>query len=204
MELSKRDLNSIVKLIISGTQKRGCTISKDCAAYLVSIVGDDLNIVLIEVEKVCSFVGNGEITKADIDKTAVKSLEATAFDLVKALVSGGYEKAFVLLEWLFTQKTEPVLIMGAIISSYVDMYRAKVAINAGERPEEVAKYFNYKNKEFRLRNAGRDAAKLSVEQLTKSLDELAKADELLKSSRADKRTFLEELMIKLVMISSKG
>ena len=36
------------------------------------------------------------------------------------------------------------MIAGALISSYVDMYRAKAALASGERVEAVAQAFNYK------------------------------------------------------------
>lgn len=52
--------------------------------------------------------------------------------------------------------------------------------------------FQYRGKEFRLRNAARDASRLSIDVLRRSLDTLAQADLRLKSSRTDKRVVLEQ------------
>ena len=57
------------------------------------------------------------------------------------------------------------MIAGALISSYVDMYRAKAALASGERVEAVAQAFNYKGREFRLRYAAQDASRLTLAQL---------------------------------------
>ena len=113
----------------------------------------------------------------------IKSVEATAFDMVKALLRGKYADAYGMLDALFAQKTEPVMIAGALISSYIDMYRAKAALASGERVEAVAQAFNYKGREFRLRYAAQDASRLTLAQLGTCLDILSEADEALKSTR---------------------
>lgn len=201
--LNRRTNKELEKLLISGANKRGCSLSPQTANYLLTLVGDDMNALLNELEKACFYVGEGEVTKADIDAVAVKSVDATAFDMVKALLRNKYEQAYQMLDILFRQKAEPVLILGALISSYVDMYRVKVAGAAGERPDEVAKYFQYRNREFRLRYAAQDASKLSIPQIRKCLDILAEADKMLKSSRADNRFILEKAMMQLLLASNE-
>ncbi|MDE7124363.1 MAG: DNA polymerase III subunit delta, partial [Eubacterium sp.] len=64
-------------------------------------------------------------------------------------------------------------------------------------------YYNYKGREFALRNAMRDCANLSVEQLRKSLDVLMEADNILKSTGTDKKLVLEETMVKLLLVSKE-
>lgn len=201
--LNRRTNKELSKLLISGASKRKCTLPLPVANYLLTLVGDDLNILLNELEKVCFYAGEREITKADVDAVAIKSVDATAFDMVKALIRNQYEKAYQMLDILFQQKAEPVLILGALISSYVDMYRVKTASTAGVSPEAVAKYFQYRNREFRLRYAAQDASKLSVAQLRRCLDILAEADRMLKSSRSDSRFILEKAMMQLLLASNE-
>ncbi len=204
VELNKLNLSELNKLITSGVQKRGCTIDYSNANYFINCVGDDLNLLLNEMDKLCFYVKSGEIKKADIDDVCVKSIEAKVFDLSKALLQNNCDKAFSLLDTLYSQKTEPVLIAGTLISAYVDMYRAKIAILAGERAEDVSKFYNYKNKEFRLRNAAKDASELTITQLRLCLDELSKADELLKGSGFDSRLVLEQCMSKLLLAANNS
>ncbi len=202
VNLSKKTASELVKILVGGAQKRECTMSNDVAKYLLSVVGDDMTVLLNELDKVCFFTGTGEVTKKAVDAVAVKSLEATTFSLSKALVAGNFDKAYEMLDILFFRKTEPTLIMGALITAYVDMYRAKVALTNGENATALASSFNYRNKEFRLTNGARNASKLSITQLRKALDILAEADEKLKTGvdASGARLAIEQLMVRLMMI----
>ena len=174
----------------------------EAASYHVAYSGSDLNLLINELDKLCAYAAGREITQRDIDAVCIKSVEATAFDMVKALLRGKYADAYGMLDALFAQKTEPVMIAGALISSYVDMYRAKAALASGERVEAVAQAFNYKGREFRLRYAAQDASRLTLAQLGTCLDILSEADEALKSTRAEKRLVLEEAMLRLQCVAS--
>ncbi|HCA30289.1 MAG TPA: DNA polymerase III subunit delta, partial [Ruminococcaceae bacterium] len=72
------------------------------------------------------------------------------------------------------------------------------------RAETLADDFPYRGREFRLRNAARDCERIPLPVLRKSLEVLADADRTLKSSRADKRTVLEQTAAKLIILSRKG
>ena len=198
--LDKRGRADLVKLLRGGAEKRGCTLSADNAAYLVTLVGDDLTNLLTELEKLCAYRANGEITRADIDALAVKTVDAVAFDLSKAMFTGDAGRAFSILADLFVQKTEPVLIHGALTACYVDIYRVKVATLSGGRAEDVASVFNYKGKEFRLRNAQRDGRALSLSQVRQCLDILLECDKNLKGSGMDARLLLEKCVTQLMLV----
>ena len=75
-ELNKRTEGDIARLIVASAKKRGCTIDSKNARYLISVVGSDLKTVFNETEKLCFYIGEGEIKKEHIDEIAVKSLQA--------------------------------------------------------------------------------------------------------------------------------
>ena len=66
--------------------------------------------------------------------------------------------------------------------------------------ESIAQNYDYRGKEFRLRNAARDCAKLSMSQLKQCLDILYKSDRDLKGSRINGRIILEETITSLICI----
>lgn len=200
--LDKLDRTALCKLLQSGAKKRGCSLERTEAAYLAEIVGNDLNLLLGELEKLCNYK-TGEITRADIDAVATKSLEANIFDLSKALTAGNCARALEILHKLFAAKEKPEMILGTLVGAYVDMYRVKLSLNGGERAEYPAQFFNYKGKEFRLRNAARDAAKMDIRQLRGCLDMLSAADTALKSGVADPKITLERLLVQLSAARAK-
>ena len=200
--LNKRTGTDLIKPLISSAKKHGCVLSTQMANYLVSLVGDDFNTLINELSKVCNFCGEGEITKKHIDEVAVKNDDAKIYLLTKALIGGDFDKAFEVLHILLRQKTEPEYILGTLVSTYVDMYRAKISLANGERAEALSEPFKYGKLEFRLTNGGRDASKMSIETLRLCLEELSKADMKLKNGRDLPMVVLEQLMVKLFLVRS--
>ena len=191
------DRNSLAKTVASGLKKRGITVDKQVAFYLIDTVGDDLNILLNEVEKLADYKKSGELTYSDIDAVCIKSLEANVFDLSKALLSKNLAKSLTILNKLFQDKEKPELILGALSSNFVDMYRVKASILAGKNADFFKDYYNYENVEFRLRNAQRDCRSLDMTQLKRCIELLEGADEKIKLRTSDEKTVLEKLLVEL-------
>lgn len=199
VNMQKRSEGDVAKLLVSGAKKRGAVLDADNAKYLISVSGNDMKNLLNELDKLSYFVKGGEITKEIIDNMATKCLQARIYDLSKFVVSGNSDKAYEVLDTLFAMKEEPVIILSAISSVYVDMYRVKCAKKAGFTYDDVAKHYNYRGREFALRNASRDCANLSEKQLTLSLDAITNTDIKMKSTAVDKKLLIEELIVKLIV-----
>ena len=173
----------------------------DIVKLLVERCGDDLNLLLNEIDKLSALAGGGEITREHIETAATKNLEASVFDLSKALLQNNYERSYTILNTLFYQKEEPVAILAVLSGAYADLYRAKAAAQAGVPAESLAADFGYRGREWRLRNAARDSARLSLPMLRQSLEILAQADGQLKSARTDKRVVLEQTAARLIVLA---
>ena len=202
VEFAHFTLQKLAKLIEKGAKDRGCSFGFSEANYLISSVGDDMTVVLNELEKICAYKKSGVVAKEDIDAVVVKSMQAREFDLAKALVANNCDTAMSILDTLISMKEEPISILGAIITPYMDMYRAKVYLSGGLRAEDAAKDFNYKNKEFRLTNAAKSASKYSVKQLRSFLEVLFEADNMLKSTSVNSRLVLEQTITRLLLVSN--
>lgn len=200
--LNKRTGNDLLKPLISSAAKQKCELSLPMAKYLVSVCGDDFNVLINELGKVCHFAKQGEITKAHIDAVAVKSDDAKIYALTKSLLNKDFDKAYEVLGSLFRQKTEPEYILGTIISAYVDIYRARISVISGKNADSLASDFGYRNTAFRLTNAARDSRNMDIATIRKCLDELSKADKQLKSGRDNAVLIFEQLMVKLFLLSN--
>ena len=195
------DMPSLTKTLRDGAAKRGCALDAAQARYLAETVGNDLHRLLGELEKLCAYKqGGGEISKADIDAVVTRSLEANVFDLTRALSAGNCARALSVLEKLLQDKEKPELILGTIVGAYVDMYRVKLALEAGEQSTAPAKFFQYKGREFRLRNAARDANALPADALRRALDLCTAADRALKTGGAPASLVLERLLVQLAAL----
>lgn len=200
VNLEKRKESDVAKLLVSGAKKRGSVITLDNAKYLISVCGNDMVILLNELDKLSAFAKDKEITKEIIDNMATKCLQARVYDLSKGIAAGNADLAYNVLNTLFAMKEEPVVILSVIGGVFVDMYRVKCAKTGGMGYDDVAKYYNYKGREFALRNATRDCAQLTEKQLRQALDVIMETDLKIKSTSADKNLLLEELVAKLFLI----
>lgn len=204
VNFEKPEGRNLLKLLCAYASKQGCVMNENTASYLVEVSGDSLNVLFNEIQKAVNFAGQGnEITRECIDSVAVRSLEAKIFDLSKLVLNGNPQGALELLHILMMQKTEALDILGVILTSFVDIYRVKTAVSGGENSMYPAKVFNYKNKEFRLRNADKFAKKLSVEQIRECFDCFAESDLALKSTAQNSEMILERLIVKVSLILAR-
>ena len=195
-KLTERDAAAVLE---KGARGRGKTFAPGAAVHMVDSVGSDLNLLNKELEKVCAYVDNDLITKADIDEICIKCLDTKVFDMVKDLTSGKFDAAFHKLDELFAQREEPTKILGALISQYADMYRAKAMKEAGAKQEDLIKYYPaYGGKmSFKIGKAATAASSMTMKQMRNCIDVLAKADIALKGSSVDDREILEKTIVML-------
>lgn len=203
LKFDKKDSRDLARLAMSAAKSRGCFLPQYLAAEFVNRVGNDMNMVRNEVEKLCSYVSQGEITKADIEAVSVKTIDEKAFNLSKAITRNNPNEAFAVLADLYAQRTPSVMIFGAVVSSYVDMYRVKTAVEAGHTAMAVDNYYPYGKFDWKLKNAAYTAKRLSISQLRRSINVLCEADTLLKTTQNDDKTIIEETIVKLMLVAAR-
>jgi DNA polymerase-3 subunit delta len=202
--LNHRTQGELVKMLTDGAKKRGCSFENNAARYLVEIAGQDINTLVNELEKLCAFVGKGQITKQTVEDISVKTVEVSIYNLSKQIIDCNMALAIKTLDELFFMRVEPIIILSTISSCYVDMYRAFVGKSKGMSISQTAEQFGYKNNMFLLERAQNNIKKFDFYKFLLSFEALCDADKKLKSFSTDARTVLEQLAIKLGYISVKG
>lgn len=199
VNFARKTAGDVVKLLVSGAKRRGCVLAAEDARLMVEQAGNNLNLLLCELDKLVALADGGTITRAIIEQMGTKNLEARVFDLSKAIFAGRAKQAYELLHQLFVQREEPITVLAVLSNAYADVYRAKIASIGGVPADSLAADFkNYKGKEFRLRNAARDAGRMSVPMLRESLEILARADYDMKFGGQDGRMALEQTVSRLI------
>lgn len=203
-QLDHRTVPELVKILVNGAAKRGCDFDNAAARYLVEAAGEDINTLKNELDKLCFYVGNGKITKQTVDLVCTKTVEASVYTLSKQIIECNMNAALKTLDELFYLKVEPIIILSTISGFYVDMYRAFLGRERAMTAPEIAQTFDYKNREFVVRNAMNDSKKFDFNKFALSFDALRAADKSLKSFSGNPRTALEQLAVKLGYIALKG
>ena len=73
-------------------------------------------------------MGDTTITTQMIQQLGTVTLDADTFDMVKLVAAGNTRQALAKLQTLLELQNEPILITGALIGNYLDIYRAFLGV----------------------------------------------------------------------------
>lgn len=199
VNFAKRTERELVDAAIRRAARLKINFQPSTARYLISRCGDDLENLLTEVDKLCDYVGReGIITQKEIDEISVRTVEASAFRLGDAICAGNRDEAMSICADLFDMRTEPTMIIGALSSMFVDLYRVKLAESEGLRPESVSEAFGYGKSSFKLKRAAQTGRRMSQDSVKAALLILRDTDLAIKTSRGDSRIIIERAVILLM------
>ncbi len=204
VNLDHRKMPELIKMLVDGAAKRGIKMEPSAAKYLIETAGDDINTLKNELIKLCAFSKGDIITKETVDMVSVKTVEASVYNLSRFILNTDTSAALSCLDELFFMRIEPMIILHTVSSVYVDMFRIYSAKEQGLGIKDVATQFGYKGREFVLEKAAQSLRKFDFKRLNLSLKALTQADKSLKSFGADSRIVLEQLIIRLIYIITKG
>ena len=159
--------------------RRSAHADADACQALAELVGDDLDALAVEVEKLATWAGGETIGVRDVELLAVPRAEASVFALTDAW--GRRDVAAVLraADSLLERSSRELTGIAALLASHVGKVRACQALAAeGVRPREAAG--RLKMHPFAAEKAFAHAASFSVEELRAATVRLAALDAALK------------------------
>ncbi|MDD3194029.1 MAG: DNA polymerase III subunit delta [Oscillospiraceae bacterium] len=197
--LDGRSRRETVRFLSALCQKNGCTIAPALCETLIDRCGDDMLVLGQEIQKLCAYQGEGEIPAEAVERLSIRQLDANVFDLARRILGKDLSGALENLQELFDMGSEPVAVLGALNTSFIDLYRCKTAREQGLSAADVTAAFSYKGREFRVRNAMRDTDRFSRRRLARCVFLLADTDFRLKSSRTDPQILMQEAVTRLFL-----
>jgi DNA polymerase-3 subunit delta len=159
--------------------RRGARADADACRALAELVGDDLEALAAEVEKLATWAGGETIGTDDVELLAVPRAEASVFALTDAW--GRRDVAAVLraADALLERSQRELTSIAGLLASHVAKVRACHAAAAeGVRPRDAAG--RLKMHPFAAEKAFAQAANFSVEELRAATVRLAALDAALK------------------------
>ena len=197
--------SKIASLAVKKAAKSGVVLSDADADYLTERCGGQMSRTGDETQKLITYVGKGGvITRETIDRLVSKDPSAKIFDLGNAITSGRRTQAFSILDDLFEQQTRPEMITSALSLAFLDLYRAKLAKNAGLSPEAATAKFCYaKNRSWVFGKLYQSVSRLDIGYLRKAVELMSDCDIRIKSSPVDNRIIIEETVSRIFELSKK-
>jgi DNA polymerase-3 subunit delta len=186
----------IVSWIEGRVKARGLSLPRDAAQYLWQTIGNDLQKISNELEKIEIYMREKKAVTFDDVKAVVGDFrEYSTFDLAAALGSKNREKALLILSRLLQEGEQPVGLLGSIAWNFRRLMRAKSMEAAGVGFEEIKRKLNVIFHQSALFQE--QMRRFSVDELREAFDIMLSADKALKSSGFSGRLVLERMILKL-------
>jgi DNA polymerase-3 subunit delta len=175
---------------------RNLTIGRDASQQLFETVGNDLQKIANELEKVFIAVKDRkEVTLADVTAAVGDFREFTSFELADALGARDRERSFMVLNRLLQEGESPVGLLGAVAWNFRRLLRAKSLEAAGTGYEEIKtrlRVIFHQSAAFQ-----RQMRSWSVRELEAAFGTLLAADRGIKSGGLAPRLVLERMVLTL-------
>lgn len=200
VQINKPTASALQAMARDWAKETGAAFAPGAEAALLARCGEDQFLLRNEIEKLAALADYSTITPQMIAQLGTVTLDADTFDMVKLVTSGQTEKAQQKLKMLLALQNDPIMITGALISNYLDLYRVLLGRRSRRALSAVAKDFGYSgNWNYRLSTTEKTAARFKRAQLEECLHILQRLDTDLKSSRLDADLLMQKALCELAL-----
>ena len=174
---------------------------KECdtrtADYLIFTVGSDASRLMLEINKIVSYVGDrSSVTAGDISALATPSTECTVFQLVDAVVTGQKKRAFILMKKQLLNGTDPAAMLSLLLRQYRFLQHIKIMQYEKKDREFIRSALGVPP--FALDQYLRQASSYTGGQIKQAVALCFNTEYGFKSGRLQVNSALEALVIKLL------
>ena len=179
-------------------EEKNGRITPQAAQLLAASIGNDLQILDNELEKLVLYKGvDGIIESDDVNLMCPYVAEANIFDLVDALGNRNGRRAAILLQKKFNEGVEPFFLFSMFVRQFRLLIQVKECADAGMRPPDIAKAT--KQHSFVVGKLYQQCRTFSLSQLEQIYRHLLEIDVGVKIGRNDIVTALNLLVATLTV-----
>ncbi|MFV0395963.1 MAG: DNA polymerase III subunit delta [Coprobacillaceae bacterium] len=192
-EIEKMNHYKLSETVRKAVLRRESTISDDALHLLLSRIGSNLTMAIMEVDKLCLYTKSIEVQ--DVDALVTKPLEENVFDLTSAILNKEHQKIFSIYKDLMTLNEEPIKLIVLLANQMRLLYQVKILDRKGYTDKEIAKMLSINP--YRLRYIRQEGRDFQVQDLLESLHTLSDLDIAIKTGKIDKKQGLELFLIRI-------
>ena len=186
-----KNINSSVKTIFDEYK-----VSNDAINLLIDRVGNDLEIIYQEVEKLKVYkIDDKTITTKDIEDVTVENINVDIFKFVYDIINKNKKSAITTYKELLKLNEEPIKIVALLASKFRLMYQSSTLAKKGYTEESISEIL--KVHKYPVHLSILSGYKYNPKILLKYLNELADLDIGIKTGELDKELALELFILSL-------
>jgi DNA polymerase-3 subunit delta len=187
---------ALEKKVKSLFEKRGIDIGKIELKLFCDGLENNMNIISNEVDKLCNYTLDRQITKEDVSIMLPPKSDNDIFDLVDCISQKKPEKALDILNELIFKGEKATFILFMIERQFNILFNLKLGIESGKNKDMLSK--ELKLNPYICEKMIAQSKRFSSKQLINALDCCLNTEETLKSSSASGKTEMELLIIRTI------
>lgn len=196
VEFTSLSDNELLDEVKKQLKKTNAQIEERAARYLVGLVGNNLQKLMTEAEKLATAaLPDSLITFELVEQLVPNSRELSNFELTDYLLAKNRTRSLQILHKILDDGAEPLMLLGLIANNFRRLFLAKELMRSGVDRTEVARTMRLpfsKQEEFLA-----TARRADAERLSWNLRRIAQADLAIKTSQATPRLQIEMLVCEL-------
>lgn len=196
VQFARQEQGDLTDWIARRFHAQGHDISTEDARYLIFLCGDLMTGLISEIGKIGAYATEKRVTRRDIDAVATPQLDAVVFQLTDAVAGGNFDQAFSVLGDLLHMQEAPIMILSVLGRQFRQLYTARLAIENERQTDWLMELWGMRSA-YPAEKLMQSARRFSLEWCRKAVLRCEETDLALKSTGADGREALTELLLEL-------
>ncbi len=174
--------NELNQWIAARARGTGCSISSGAVRLLADLVTGDLRVLANEIDKLCLYAGDREITEEDVRLLVAEARDANVFAMVDCILARRATGAVQLLHALEAEGAAPPYLLFMITRQFRMVVLAKDMMGRRAQDADIARALGIP-RGFPLQKTKEQARKHTAERLAAIYGRLLQADLSIKTGR---------------------
>jgi len=181
--------------ITGRVKESGAEIDPEAVARLASYVGNDLWKMDAEIKKLTLYRQGKNIRVEDVELLVKAKLDDDVFHLVDAIGNRNSQSALKLLHDQFEQGENEIGLLGMIVYQFRNLAQVRPLVEQNLSLDEIKR--QTKLHPYVVQKTANQARRFSLAKIKKIYDMLVRTDLAMKTSKLDKKTALDLLVVGL-------
>lgn len=194
-ECSRMNRSELSRWILVRLNKENKKITKENMNYLLEKLGDDMENILSELDKLISYtMGRDVIDTDDIDAVCISEITGKIFEMVDAIGSKNQKKALDLYYDLIAVREAPMKILYMLTRQFNIMLQVKEMAQKGKSAGEMAK--NMGMQSFIINKTLSQCKNFKLSAIRNAVNYCLKMEEAVKMGNMNDKMAVELVIVK--------
>lgn len=193
--------DALLRIISTACSQRNLRIDSELIKYLAFNLPKQVSHMLVELDKLASFVGEDKVTREAIDAVCIFSLEQRVFELLKAVSQNQTKLALNIYNKLIESKESPIGVLVLIGRQYRQLLQVKYLQRNNGNAKTIGQTIGVPY--YVAQDLAIQAQRFSFKTLQEILVLCLESDEAIKTGKMEPIKCIELLIIRCITLNNQ-